>query len=154
MPWIDLPGRKLVRVVGWGWGWGWYFLSTVAQTVVPVLVAAVLIVLAINTGLTVFTLILSSAAILAGAFAPTMLVVVLNWETNINALKTCMVAGALTSIAWRMLGWSDLLLETFPGLVFGLIVHRVVMSTLSKKLNGQVGEQITAGQETESDHLR
>ncbi|NIB45110.1 hypothetical protein HBA55_36365 [Pseudomaricurvus alkylphenolicus] len=106
--------------------------GTIVQTSIPVLVAGVLIVLATNAGTTVFDLIILSASMLAGAFSPILLVVVFGWKTNALALKAGMMSGFLVCAAWRILGYSDVLLETLPGLVAGLLVHALVV-TLCKE---------------------
>jgi len=119
--------------------------GSVVQTSIPVLVAGVLIVMATNAGTTVFDLIILSASALAGAFTPIVLVVVFGWKTSAFALKASMLAGFFVCVVWRVLGYSDVLLETLPGMLTGLLVHAlVVMGSKVKQSQHEKGENSNA----------
>lgn len=96
------------------------------QYVITAVVGLILIIVASNMTSTVFNLILFSGATLAGAFAPVMIIVVLNLRTTPMALMSCMLAGMLVAILWRLSGLSDYMLEALPGIITGLLINKII----------------------------
>ena len=96
------------------------------QYIITVVVGLLLIIMASNMNSTVFNLILFSGATLAGAFAPVMIIVVLNLRTTPMALLFCMFAGLLAAILWRLNGLADNMLEALPGMITGLLVNKII----------------------------
>lgn len=96
-----------------------------AATLLVGIVAAIA-TLAISS--TVFSLILFAAGAVAGSIGPAMLITLLKRRTNDLALSAMMLAGLTTTIVWRVVGYSDILYEIFPGFVVALLVHEVFMS--------------------------
>ena len=103
------------------------------QYFITVIVGLILIIMASNVTSTVFHIILFSGAALAGAFAPVMIIVVLNLRTTPLALLLCMLAGLLSAILWRLSGMADTMLEALPGIITGLVMNMIITKfTISK----------------------
>lgn len=76
---------------------------------------------------TVFSLILFATGAVAASIGPAMLIALLKRRTNHLALSATMLAGLITAIVWRVLGYSDILYEALPGFIVGLLVHEVLV---------------------------
>ncbi len=81
----------------------------------------------LNISATVFSLMLFGAGAVAGSLGPAMLIVITKRRTNAWALSAMMIAGMMTTIVWRLIGYSNTLYEVFPGFVVALVVHEVLM---------------------------
>jgi len=78
----------------------------------------------------VLSLILFASGAVAASIGPAMLIALLKIRSNHLALSATMLAGLSTAIIWRLLGYSTILYEIFPGFVVGLFVHEVLMRTV------------------------
>ena len=68
---------------------------------------------------------------------PAMFNVILKRPTNTLAISSCMAAGLAVAVRWRMLGYNEMLNESLPGFLTGLVVHDIVVRlTGSKKQAG------------------
>ena len=104
-----------------------------AATLCVGLVAAAVTIATINSS--VFDVILLASGAVAGSLGPAMLITLTKRRTNSAALSATMVAGLVTTILWRILGYSDTLYEIFPAFVVGLVVHELLMSTSTQHRN-------------------
>lgn len=91
------------------------------------LVGIIAVIATLNISTTVFDLILFAAGAVAGSIGPAMLIALLKRRTNYIALTTTMLAGLTTTIIWRILGYSSIMYEIFPGFVVGLFLHEILM---------------------------
>ena len=92
-------------------------------------VAAVAVTLLLSSS--VFTLVLFAVGALAGSIGAAMLILLMGRRTSSFALMTSMIIGLGVSIAWRMIGWNEILNESAPGIILGLIVHELIMLFVS-----------------------
>ena len=97
------------------------------RVAVMVLIATFVVILALNVSSTVFTLILSTVAILGASLGLGMFIVISNIRTNSNAMIISMLAGLVVAVTWRSFGLSEIMLEALPGFLCGLVIHIIVM---------------------------
>lgn len=98
-----------------------------AMTLIVGILAAIA---TLNLSTTVFSLILFGVGALAGSIGPAMLIILIQRRTNYRALSAMMIAGLLTTIIWRVLGYSEVLYEILPGFVVALLMHELLMYTV------------------------
>ncbi len=97
------------------------------QQVVTFVVGTLAAVAAIFFSSSIFTLIIFAVSMLASSLGPAMFNVILKRPTNTLAIGSCMAAGLVVAVSWRMLGYSETLNESLPGFVAGLIVHDIIV---------------------------
>ena len=88
---------------------------------------------AISFSSNVFTLIIFALSILASCLGPGMFNVILKRPTNALAMASCMAAGLLVAVSWRVLGYNETLNESLPGFLAGLLVHDITVRLSSRK---------------------
>lgn len=98
-----------------------------------ILVGILAIIATLSISATVFSLMLFAVGAVASSLGPAMLIALLKRRTNYLALSATMLAGLITAIVWCVLGYNNILNETAPGFVVGLLVHEVMMRTVFKK---------------------
>ena len=54
--------------------------------------------------------------------------VILKRPTNALAMASCMAAGLLVAVSWRVLGYNETLNESLPGFLAGLFVHDIIVA--------------------------
>ncbi|MEC4806484.1 MAG: sodium/proline symporter [Jaaginema sp. PMC 1079.18] len=85
-----------------------------------------------NLTATVFSITLFGIGAVSGSIGPAMLVVLTQRPTHYQALSAMMLAGMITSIIWRLLGYGDVLSEALPSFIVALITHEVLMRMVFK----------------------
>lgn len=80
------------------------------------------LLLALANNQTVFSLVIMAWAGLASAFAPLLVALCLGWKPTQSASITAIIAGLLTALTWRYLGWQSAVYEGLPGILTGFIV--------------------------------
>jgi sodium/proline symporter len=103
------------------------------QQVVTVAVGMLAALAAIFFSSNVFTLIIFALSTLASSLGPAMFNVILKRPTNTLAISSCMVAGLAVAVSWRMLGYNEMLNESLPGFLTGLVVHDIVVRLSSRR---------------------
>ena len=88
---------------------------------------------AISFSSNVFTLIIFALSILASSLGPAMFNVILKRPTNALAMGSCMAAGLVVAVSWRVLGYNETLNESLPGFLAGLLVHDIIVRLSSRK---------------------
>ncbi len=88
--------------------------------------------IAISISSTVFSLVLFSGGALGGSLGPAMLIALLKRPTHHIALNSMMLGGLATTIIWRVLGFNQILNEVFPGFIMALLIHEILIRTVSK----------------------
>lgn len=92
------------------------------------LIVGILVALAAsNLTANVFDIVLFASGAVSSSFGPAMFMIVLKQRTNAIAISSTIMAGLTTAIAWRVLGYSGILYEVFPGFLMGLLVHTILM---------------------------
>ena len=102
------------------------------RVAVMVIIAAFVVFLALGVSSTVFTLILSTVAILGASLGLGMFIVISGIRTNSNAMIISMLAGLVVAVTWRSFGLSEIMLEALPGFLCGLLIHTIVMKRSRK----------------------
>ena len=102
------------------------------QQVVTVIVGLLAAFVAIFFESSVFALIIFALSMLISSLGPAMFNVILKRPTNALALGACMTVGLAVAVGWRVLGYHEILHESLPGFLAGLIVHDVIVR-LSKR---------------------
>ena len=103
---------------------------------VMVLIAAFVVILALSVSSTVFTLILSTVAVLGASLGLGMFIVISKIQTNSNAMIVSIFTGLIVAVTWRSLGLSEIILEALPGFLCGLLVHFIVMKFFARTRTG------------------
>ena len=103
------------------------------QQVVTFAVGILAALAAILFSSNVFTLIIFALSILASCLGPAMFNVILKRPTNALAMASCMAAGLLVAVSWRVLGYNETLNESLPGFLAGLLVHDIIVRLSSRK---------------------
>lgn len=75
----------------------------------------------------VFSLIIFATAGLAGSIGPAMFITILKIRTNSLALSSTILVGLFTAIAWRFLGFHQLVNEALPAFLIALLFHEIFM---------------------------
>lgn len=109
------------------------------RVAVMVLIAAFVVSLALAVSATVFTLILSTVAVLGASLGLGMFIVISNIRTGSNAMIISMLTGFVVALAWRSFGLSEIMLEALPGFLCGLLVHTVLMKRFRNPGNDSYG---------------
>lgn len=109
------------------------------RVAVMVLIAAFVVSLALVVSSSVFTLILSTVAVLGASLGLGMFIVISNIRTNSNAMITSMLTGLAVALAWRSFGLSEIMLEALPGFLCGLLIHTILMQRARNPGNGSHG---------------
>ena len=103
------------------------------QQLVTFIVGILAAMVAIFFSSSVFALIIFALSTLASSLGPAMFNIALRRPTTALATGSCMTAGLLVAIGWRLLGYNLTLNESLPGFVAGLAVHEVIMRMSSAK---------------------
>jgi sodium/proline symporter len=99
------------------------------EQAMTLLVGILAVIAALSISATVFSLILFAVGAVASSLGPAMLITLIKRRTHYIALTVTMLAGMTTAIVWRVLGYSDMIYEIFPGFVVALLVHELLMAT-------------------------
>ena len=83
---------------------------------------------------TVFSLIIFSTAGLAGSISPAMFITVLKIRTHYLILISTIFVGLFTAIAWRFLGYHQLINEALPAFLIALLFHEIFMRIRKQKI--------------------
>jgi Na+/pantothenate symporter len=83
---------------------------------------------------TVFSLIIFSTAGLAGSISPVMFITILKIRTHYLVLSSTIFVGLLTAIAWRFLGYHQLINEALPAFLIALLFHEIFMRIRKQKI--------------------
>lgn len=75
----------------------------------------------------VFSLIIFATAGLAGSIGPAMFITILKIRTNSLALTSTILIGLFIAIAWRFLGYHQLINEALPAFLIALLFHETFM---------------------------
>lgn len=84
------------------------------------------VIITINIDATVFSSVLLAVGALVSSLGPVMLIVILKRRTHYLALCSTMIAGLVTALGWRILGYDTLVNETLPGFLIALTVHELI----------------------------
>ena len=104
------------------------------QQVVTLIVGAFAASAAIFFSSSVFALIIFALSALASSLGPAMFNVVLKRPTSSLAMVSCMVTGLTVAVGWRLLGYNEMLNESLPGFLAGLLAHELVMRLRNRAL--------------------
>ena len=125
------------------------------QHAVTLFVGIAAVTLTLTVATSVFTLIMFAIGALAGSIGSAMLIVLLGRRTNSFALITTMTIGLIAAVGWRMLGLHEVLNESAPGIIVGLLVHEVIMAFVPvAKQQIPQGKIIAMGQQEQPELKR
>lgn len=93
---------------------------------VTVLVVALALAIALNGTQSVFVLVILSWSALASAFGPLLWVHARGFRVGEWQAIAMMVAGLGAALAWRWLGWQDMVYEGMPGMLAGWATFHVI----------------------------
>nr|VFJ96749.1 MAG: sodium/proline symporter [Candidatus Kentron sp. H]VFJ97850.1 MAG: sodium/proline symporter [Candidatus Kentron sp. H]VFK03275.1 MAG: sodium/proline symporter [Candidatus Kentron sp. H] len=91
------------------------------------LVGILTVIITLTISGTVFSVILFAVGAVASSLGPAMLITLTERRTHYIALSMAMLTGLITAILWRMMGYSEIVYEIFPGFITALSVHELVM---------------------------
>ncbi|HDN27227.1 MAG TPA: sodium/proline symporter [Thioploca sp.] len=100
------------------------------EQAMTLLVGILAVIAALSISGTVFSVILFAIGALASSLGPAMLITLIKRRTHYVALSLTMLAGLMTAIIWRVLGYSGMVYEIFPGFVVALLVHELLMVSI------------------------
>ena len=103
------------------------------QQMVTLIVGILAALVAIFFSSGVFTLIIFAVSMLASSLGPAMFNVILKRRTNAVAIGCCMAGGLAVAVGWRLSGFNNILNESLPGFVAGLVIHDVVVRLGNRK---------------------
>lgn len=86
------------------------------------LVTALALGIALSENQSVFNLVILAWSTLASAFAPLLTLYALGRRTSEGGAIAAMIAGVVTALTWRWLGWHADVYEGMPGILVGLCV--------------------------------
>lgn len=89
--------------------------------VVTAAVTALALGIALTDNTSVFHLVIMSWSTLASAFAPLLTIYCFGRRLNEAAAIGVMALGVSVAMAWRMLGWHEMVYEGLPGILSGLV---------------------------------
>ena len=93
---------------------------------VTVLVVALALAIALNGTQSVFVLVILTWSALASAFGPLLWVHARGFRVGEWQAIAMMVAGLGAALAWRWLGWQDMVYEGMPGMLAGWATFHVI----------------------------
>ncbi len=97
------------------------------QQIATILTGALGALATIYISSSVFELVIFSVSILAASIGTAMLVLIYNRPSSTTALLSSMIAGTVTALSWRFLGYDAQLSEVVPGVFMALAVHELVI---------------------------
>lgn len=95
-------------------------------------VTALALLIAMSGSRSVFHLVILSWSAMASAFAPLLTIYCFGRRLNELAAIVVMFLGVSTAIAWRALGWQDMVYEGLPGILIGTIAAACLSTAASK----------------------
>ena len=106
--------------------------------IVTAAVTLLALAIALTDNRSVFHLVIMSWSALASAFAPLLTIYCLGRRLSERSAIAVMTAGVAVAIAWRMLGWHEMVYEGLPGILSGLLVATALSHRVTAKERGMV----------------
>ncbi len=103
------------------------------QQLTTIVVGMLAALAAIFFSSSVFALIIFALSMLASSLGPAMFNVILKRPTNALATGSCMAVGLAVAVGWRIMAYNEILNESLPGFLAGLLVHDIIVRLSSTK---------------------